>query len=1428
MSGGGFFQLARDYGDVFTSSKINDVLINTVDGSEKIIMGTFQNADGTLFVSTSNIRVLGYIDVRDDLISNKGYLNVQGVSISNDTITAGDVTVSNLNCPGLVRSSNIVSSVASNDTEVVTQSFTQHSSNNMLSASNAVIVDGKMWTATSSNATIVSATIYDSTECNLTVLADAIVLGNTNLYIATTSNIKTIEASASNAVVTTLSNMYLHVLSNLIGSNGIITTLSNTDLSSSNIYSSNITSTSNTLYNVISSNIRTSNLGSLHATISNLSNVTALTSPYGNITTLSNTNANIFTLHASNVQASNITVASNLTVNPMATAIMTTLFSTSNTCSNLSSSNVTACNATLRTSYHIAAYCSNLFTSNLTTMNVLTGNTATLSNLTMGSNITTVTIGTKLFTASNSTVQDAVAFTSSNSNLYGSNILSPSVYASNVNASNVYAGFADISSLKILSTTCDTINASNAYFNTSSNDQLAASNATITTLSILSNIITPLIKPQIVDCTTLLGLTASNFANVYTSNLVCSNITMWNITGKQTTAWFMYGSNCTLCNKLSADSVDCSSITNSYTITTGALSVSGQLSLGTNGYLTGTSATLTSVTASNVTASQVNITSNLRTSNATILRDLFGSNVTACNVTSILFNSSSNCTFSNVNACNLNIASITSSTVNACNLTVDSNANFKFRVTASSIVASNGDFSNITVPGTLTLSNIACSNGTINEFSSTKHTVTYLSNVTLSNGSSTSVSATASNVYSSNITVANTIKNALSTLVLDMNQASIAAATTTVTTMIGNGASVSNLRIATQNVQNTKLDLYGAFAIYNPQTNAFNEHFYGGYSNNTIMLRAANASNGIDFAISSNATGAPTAAINNYKSVMTLKHNSASIHADTMVTGQVVATSFIASSNIVLSNADPTKTPNLQVMGIMSGDKHTHPLHHGLIVHYVFDDIDNNIIDRSKRCNNAVMTGNAYTRVDYAYGKAFNITDSSGTLTLVNPPVVPVMTVSFWFMNNEVISSSFGTMISSPTNNFIYLAFDNTGRLCYGKGLTPLTQTNFTIAPNKWYHICMLISNNTCSLYINGSLAQTIPNYLDITLYPVAKIGNSSIGTMGGVGLYSDFRIYDRVLSSNEVSKLYNMIAPVFKADQSSDSVKKLIIYETPLNIYNDWNYYGLGYSNSKLYYQVPSTGTHSFGIGTVDVATIALSPSSNLSLTFTDQYEKKRVVFGTVSNNEFQYYGLYRNSNEVGINVALPTDQIVFSIGTSDTSNIKPMYLTSNGAGIFNSNPLKPLDVIGDIHCTGKLIADQGTNYWEIGSVPYAIKTSNVVCIESENASEKLNINGNIYLTGTVMSQSDSKSKTEIERIADALSKVNSISGYTYRKTDGLMRETGLIAQELQRVLPEAVRDTGSELTVAYGNVVGLLVEAIKELTSKVDSLQKQIYSLI
>ena len=139
-------------------------------------------------------------------------------------------------------------------------------------------------------------------------------------------------------------------------------------------------------------------------------------------------------------------------------------------------------------------------------------------------------------------------------------------------------------------------------------------------------------------------------------------------------------------------------------------------------------------------------------------------------------------------------------------------------------------------------------------------------------------------------------------------------------------------------------------------------------------------------------------------------------------------------------------------------------------------------------------------------------------------------------------------------------------------------------------------------------------------------------------------------------------------------------------------------------------------------------------------------------------------------------------------------------------------------------------------------------------SANQTLNNNSNVHFEGLMIGQtsgatantircvgdivayySDDRLKIKLGNLENALDKVNSLNGFTYKPNEAALAlgvdqdevRVGVSAQEVQAVLPEAVKDAPVEntegyLTVQYEKIVPLLIEAIKELSAKVEELSK------
>ena len=114
---------------------------------------------------------------------------------------------------------------------------------------------------------------------------------------------------------------------------------------------------------------------------------------------------------------------------------------------------------------------------------------------------------------------------------------------------------------------------------------------------------------------------------------------------------------------------------------------------------------------------------------------------------------------------------------------------------------------------------------------------------------------------------------------------------------------------------------------------------------------------------------------------------------------------------------------------------------------------------------------------------------------------------------------------------------------------------------------------------------------------------------------------------------------------------------------------------------------------------------------------------------------------------------------------------------------------------------------------------------IQNPGTSITFSEQGDIVASGDITAFSDRRLKQDLKQITSALDKVRTLTGYTFERIDVAgKRQTGLVAQEVQDVLPEAVTQHHDLLAVSYGNMIGLIVEAIKELSEQVQDLSNKL----
>jgi len=208
-------------------------------------------------------------------------------------------------------------------------------------------------------------------------------------------------------------------------------------------------------------------------------------------------------------------------------------------------------------------------------------------------------------------------------------------------------------------------------------------------------------------------------------------------------------------------------------------------------------------------------------------------------------------------------------------------------------------------------------------------------------------------------------------------------------------------------------------------------------------------------------------------------------------------------------------------------------------------------------------------------------------------------------------------------------------------------------------------------------------------------------------------------------------------------------------------------------------------------------------------------------------------NTSDVMLVVAYGTFQVA-DLGAALTSAL------DLGANKLTGSAIE-LDCSGDITIDAggadTIFKDDGTEFGRItnSSSDFVLKTAvgdkDFILKGVDDSSEitaltvDMSAAGAATFNNDVTAFSDVILKDNIDTIDNALDRVKGMRGVFFdRKDNKQQRQTGVIAQEVEPFLPEVVRETKDEKkikSVAYGNMVGVLIEAIKELNAKVEELQ-------
>jgi hypothetical protein len=203
--------------------------------------------------------------------------------------------------------------------------------------------------------------------------------------------------------------------------------------------------------------------------------------------------------------------------------------------------------------------------------------------------------------------------------------------------------------------------------------------------------------------------------------------------------------------------------------------------------------------------------------------------------------------------------------------------------------------------------------------------------------------------------------------------------------------------------------------------------------------------------------------------------------------------------------------------------------------------------------------------------------------------------------------------------------------------------------------------------------------------------------------------------------------------------------------------------------------------------------------------------------------------NNNVGIGSSAPTTKLdvagdSFITGTLQMGNVNGSFLNGSGlTGYFDGS----LVITSRANQSGEGIRFRQSN------VDYPQFDKELMFIDGVNGnigigtltpSYPLHVEGAIFATADVFAYSDSRYKHDLSQITDSVNKLKNLTGYTFNTDEDDIRHTGLLAQDVENVLPEAVTTTNDgRLGLAYGNLAGLFVEAFKEIDLRLSRLESK-----
>jgi len=466
----------------------------------------------------------------------------------------------------------------------------------------------------------------------------------------------------------------------------------------------------------------------------------------------------------------------------------------------------------------------------------------------------------------------------------------------------------------------------------------------------------------------------------------------------------------------------------------------------------------------------------------------------------------------------------------------------------------------------------------------------------------------------------------------------------------------------------------------------------------------------------------------------------------------------------------------------------------------------------STNISGSSITGTAgtITKLNSTNGTVTNLTSSSisgtaGTITTFNSTNGAITNLSGTNLNYSGIGTVSGIKIQNKeiiATSGIATFYGDGSKLAgvtYGIGIrsdgSTISGSGVTIVNFTGSGISTVTANSgIATIYVEGGGGAVTPTQISITdetsdastRYLVFANGS------GTQGLKVDTSTLSYVSSTNTITANLNGSATSAGSATNATNATNTNITDTT--------------SSSSTHYITFVDGTSGNRAQRIDSTGLTYQPNTN---TLSGNISGNAATVTTIPN-------LTGDITSTGTATAIASGVIVNSDISASAAIAVSKLAASTISGVTLGNSLATLT--RGTYLTGSNYNGSAAQTWAVDATS-SNTGSKVVARDASG-----NFAGNTITCVTLNSTSDINLKDNIRPFEDALDTINQLNGVHFTWKEDNKKSIGVIAQEIEAILPELVTETDGTKTVNYNGLIGVLIESVKELSVKVEQLESRI----